>query len=72
MSFDNVDLDGLVFLVYSIPFGSYTPSASFLMCSLSPEGKDVMETSHLMLSIPMSLTSCIMSVCGSLPTTVCC
>lgn len=33
----SVDLDGLVFLVSSMPFGSYTPSAFFSMGFLNSE-----------------------------------
>ena len=36
-------------LVSSIPYGSFASS-------LSPEGRDLMETSHLGLSVPRSLT----------------
>ena len=51
-----VGLEGLVLLVSSTPSASYTLSASSSMGSLSPEGRDLMETSHLGLSVSWCLT----------------
>lgn len=64
MSFDHVHFEGLDLLVSSIPSGLYLLSADFSVGFLSPEGRDLMETFHLGLSVPRSLTICIMSVCG--------
>jgi len=57
-------LEGLVFLVFSVPFGSYILSvSSSANPSLSPEERDLMEASLLGLSVPRSLTLCLMSGC---------
>ena len=67
MSFDPVDLENLVFLVYSIPLWLFTLFLS-LLCwdSLKLEVKDLMETFHLGLSVSMSFTLYIISGRGSL------
>ena len=67
-SCDYADLEALVFLVCSIPSGSYI----YFFCTLSegslrPRGRDSMEISHLGLRVQWSLTLCIiMSNSGSL------
>ena len=65
MSMGRVDLEGLVFLVSSICSGLHPFSASSSYVSLSSKGRDLMVTSHVGLSIPMSLDLSIMSSCGS-------
>lgn len=62
MSFVNVTLEGLVFLVFSIPPWLSHSSAG----SLSPEGVDLMETSQLELSVARSPFLCVLSDCGFL------
>lgn len=47
MRFDHADLERLVFLASSIPSGFYTLLPPLLQGSLSPEGRDLMEKSHL-------------------------
>ena len=53
-------LKGLIFLVSSISFVSYS-LFHLLQCFLSSVGRDLMETSHLGLSVPRSLTLCMLS-----------
>jgi hypothetical protein len=48
--FAHTDLENLLFF---IPIGSYSISASF------STGRDLMKTSHLGLSVPRSLTLCL-------------
>jgi hypothetical protein len=55
MSFVDADLEGLVFLVSSMPSGSYT-LPPLQRGSLNSEGRFLMDTSHLELSVPRSLT----------------
>ena len=50
-------LEGPLSLVSSIPSGAYTFLPPLLQGSLNHEGKDLMETSHLGLSVPRSLNS---------------
>ena len=50
MTFAHVDLEGLVILLSSVPSGS--------------EGTDLLETNHLELNVPRSLTLCVKSGCG--------
>ena len=66
MYINPVDVEGLVFMVSSIPFGSYALYASsFLQSSLSSGWRDVMETSPVELTFPKSLILCIIYDCGS-------
>lgn len=65
------DLGFLVFLfclVSSILLGSYHLYGSLFAWFLEPWGEDWMETSHLRLNIPSSLTLCTLSDCGSAAT----
>ena len=64
MRCSHVELEGLVSLV--TPSGSYTLSAYSASGSLNTVERDLMETSHLGLSVLRYLTLCIMSGCGSL------
>jgi hypothetical protein len=59
MRCSHVELEGLVSLV--TPSGSYTLSAYSASGSLNTVERDLMETSHLGLSVPRALTLCIMS-----------
>jgi hypothetical protein len=61
----NFDLQDLVFMVSSSP-SSYSTTLPPLQGSLSPQGSDLIETSHLGLSVPRSFTFCVTSGCGSL------
>lgn len=55
-----------VYLVPSFPFGSYTLSASPSTEFSEPRGdRDLMEATHLGLSVPRLLTLCTLSGCGS-------
>lgn len=63
MIFANVDLEDH-FLGASFPLTLFLPPLPW--GSLSPEGRDVMETAHLGLSVSKSLTLCTRSGCGSL------
>lgn len=63
MSMGRVDLEGLVLLVSSISSGFY-PSSSCVF--LSSKRRDLRVTSHLDLSIPMSLDLSVMPSHGSL------
>ena len=54
MSFAHVDLEGIVILVFTIHSGSYTLYPPGLG-SMSCEGRNLMETSHLGLSVPTPL-----------------
>ena len=65
MNFDYIDVDNLDFFEILYPSGSYILSASPFWGSLRPERRDLMETSHLELSLK-SLTLYIMSHCLSL------
>ena len=47
-------------------WSSYSSCLLFLESLVSPEGRDLVKTSCLRLSIPRSLTLCIMSTCGFL------
>lgn len=58
-------LEGLGFLVLSTPLALRLFLSPLLPSSLSPEGRDSMETRHLGLSILRSLTLYILSGCGS-------
>jgi hypothetical protein len=64
MSFTQVAFEGLVFLACPSPL-ALTYNILFLPPllpgSLSPEERDLMEISHLGLSIPRSLTLCVMA-----------
>ena len=64
-SFNRVDLEGL-FLMSSIPSGSYTIPTSSAVRFLRHEERDLMETSHLGFSVSRSLTLYRISVCKSL------
>lgn len=66
MSMGRVDLEGLVLLVSSISSDFYLFSASSSCVSLSSKRRDLMVTSHLGLSIPMSLDLSVMPSHGSL------
>lgn len=44
------------------PSGSYIPSTSSSVESLSPEGRDLMEAFHLRLNVPRCLTLCTLAV----------
>lgn len=61
-----VILTALFSFIFFIPLGSHTLLPSLLGHSLSSAGRDLTETSYLGLSLPRSLTLCIMSDCGSL------
>lgn len=66
MSMGRVDLEGLVLWVSSISSGFY-PFSAFSSCVfLSSKRRDLMVTSHLGLSIPMSLDLSVMPSRGSL------
>ena len=54
LRFDHVDLEGLVFLVSSIASGCFTLSP--LLRFPESDRRDLKETSHLVLSVPKSLT----------------
>ena len=56
-------LEGLVSLVFSIPSFSYDLFASPSTAFLVPLGKNLLETLHLGLDVPWSLTLCILSGC---------
>jgi hypothetical protein len=58
------DLEGFVFL-FSIPSDYYNFTSNLRKGSLSSEGRDLIKTSHLKMSI-LVFTLCIMSGCGSL------
>lgn len=66
MCFNHVDLGAHLPLVSFISYGSYTLFISLLQDSLSPEERKLMETFHLGLSVPRSLTLCVLSSYGSL------
>lgn len=66
MIFTGVDLDGLVFLVTSIPSGSYTLLLPFLWAFLGTAGRNLMKASCLWLNVPRSLTLFTMSGWGCL------
>lgn len=51
-------LECLVFLLSSIPSGSYNRSASSSSELPEPWGRDLVETSHWGLNVPQSLTHC--------------
>lgn len=69
MSFVCADLKGLVYLVASIPFGSYTLSAPSSIGFSEPlVGEDLMETFHLRLSFPRSFTQYNVWLWVSVPT----
>ena len=55
MNLPLVDLEGLVFLMTSIPVAFYILSLSTSMGSVSSEGRGLMETSNLRLNGPRSL-----------------
>lgn len=63
MSFAPDDLDDLAFLVSAIPSGFqlFLPRAF-----LYSKGRNLKETWHLGLSVPRSVSLCILSGCGSL------
>jgi hypothetical protein len=63
-----VDLESLVFLVFSIHSGSYTLSAS--SSAGFPERKDLMAISLFGQSVPMSLTLYLVS--GYVFFSICC
>lgn len=63
MNLVSVDLEGLLFLVFSIPPDSFFLCSPLLRGSLSSGTRDMMEKFHFSLSV---LTLCTMSVCGSL------
>ena len=58
-------LEGLISLLSSLPLALTIFVLLLLQSSLIPEGENLMETSHLGLSVPRSLTLHIVS-CGSL------
>ena len=64
MRIGHVDLEGLVFLVSSIPL-ALTPSLSFLQDILFPERTVLMETSLLGLSVQVSQSHSNVCVCVS-------
>lgn len=53
---DHVNLEGLVFLVSSIPTGSYAPSTTSSTSFPSPGERGLVELSCLGVSVPRSLT----------------
>ena len=63
MNFSLVDLEGLVFLMTSIPVAFYILSLSTSMGSVSSEGRGLMEIAHLEMRVSRSLTLCVMSDC---------
>lgn len=66
-TFSRVDLEGLAYLVFSSSSGSTLFPLPLLAGSLSPEGRDLMEASHLGLNVvPRSITLCIISSCRPL------
>ena len=63
----HVDLIGFAFLVFSIPSELLRLlSPLLLLDSLNPEGRDLMKTSHLGLSVPRSLAFSIITGYGLL------
>lgn len=66
MSFAQVDLKDLIFLVSSFLSGPHTLSPSYSVGSLNPEGRALIQSSHLNLSVLKSLILYIMSGFGSL------
>lgn len=60
MSFDYVNLEGRIVFLSSIPSGFYTLSPPLSHGSLSLNRNYLMEKSYLVLSVPKSLTRCIM------------
>ena len=65
MLFAHVDLKGFVFLLSSIPSDYYNLTSHLRKGHLSSDGRDLIKTSHLKMSI-LVFTLCIMSGCGSL------
>ena len=69
MSFAHVDLEGLVFWCPPSPLALIFFPPPLLQGSLSPEGRDLVETSLLELFISsrvfQDLFLCVMSGCGS-------
>lgn len=64
---DTVDLEGVVFLAFSILPAFYILSASYSAGFPEPwAGGDLMETSHLGVRVPRSLILCTLPGCGSL------
>lgn len=59
-------LEGLVLLMSSIPTGSYILSTVLSQNFLSPDRRYLIETSHLGVNGPRSLTFRSLSGCGSL------
>lgn len=66
MSFDHAHFEGPVFLVSFVPSGSYIHSASSPTGFAELRGDKLVETSHLLLSVPVSLTVYIISDGGYL------
>lgn len=56
-------LKGFVFFQSSIPFGSFSISASFLQASLIHNGRDLMEVAHLGLSSKVSVHCLAVDLC---------
>ena len=61
-----VDLEVLVFLVFSIPSALPLCQPLLLESYLNPERRDLIEMPSFGPSVPRSFILCIMSVCGSL------
>lgn len=66
MTFDYVDVEGLVLLVAFISLALTLFLPPHLQGFLTPKERDLVKTSCLELSVPRSVTNCIMSDCGSL------
>jgi hypothetical protein len=66
VNFDYFNLEGLGSLVSSTPSGFDILSSSSFTGSLTPEGKDFMETFLLGLMVIKALVFCILSDCESL------
>lgn len=66
LGFAHADLEGLVSLYPRSPLAHALFLSPLFWGFLSPEGSDLIRTSHLGLSVPKSLILCIMSSCESL------
>lgn len=68
MIFHHVDFLGPIFLVLWVFSGSLAFTfilTSLLLDSLDSEERDLVETTHLGLNVPKTLTLCLISVSGS-------
>lgn len=59
MGVDHIDLEGLAFCCPPFPLALTLFHSSLAHISLSPEWENLMETSHLRLRVPRSLTLCL-------------